>query len=542
MANWPIEKGFDNDWEQHEPVALTVKGDFPAYAAGVLYRTGPIGYKIQTEEGKTWEAGHWFDGLSCVHKFKIDCYEGEPAQVTYQSRRTCDEYLEIVKKTGTVDGITFGAKRDPCKSIFAKIFTMYTATRSTKNIGVTLSINLPGFGYVKDAEKASANGHSNSNGIQTLHAKTDNMVIKKINPETLEPEGIAVQTSLHPDLVGQLSASHAKSDPVTGDVFNFNLKLGPISTYRVFRTNASTGTTDILATFTGKPCYIHSIFLTENHVVLCIWNSHLTWGGISVLYHKNMHDAIMFDPSKKAMWYVIDRTPANKGLVAIYESDPFFCFHTVNAFETPSPSDPSKIDIITELSGYDNTDVIHSFYYQNLINMSKDTTGKKKSTTCLPWQAQYRLASVNSGVPHTTVQPAERLFKSDKAKSMELPTINPLYLTKRHRYSYGCTDRGKSAFMDGIIKFDNVTQDGIIWECEGHTPGEAIFVADPEGTAEDDGVLLSVVLDGFVEKSYLLCLNAKDLSVLGRADMPEAMAFGFHGVHKAHGRVYGGDV
>lgn len=460
--------------------------------------------------------------------------------MTYQSRRTCDEYLELVKKTGKVDGITFGAKRDPCKSIFAKIFTMYTATRSTKNIGVTLSVNLPGFGYSKNAEKASVNGHSND--VQTLHAKTDNVLIKKINPETLEPEGVAMQKDLHPDLVGELAASHAKSDPITGDVFNFNLKLGYKSTYRVFRTNASTGKTDILATFVAKPCYIHSLFLTENHVVLCVWNSHLTWAGLSILYHKNMHDAITFDPSTKATWYVVDRTPANKGLIATYESDAFFCFHTVNAWEEPSPTDPSKTDIITELSGYDNTDVIHSFYYQTLISMSKDASGKKKSTTCLPWQAQYRLASVNSGVPYTTTQPAELLFKADRANSMELPTINPRYLTKRHRYSYGCVDRMKSAFMDGIIKFDNVTQEGIIWECEGHTPGEAIFVADPEGTGEDDGVLLSVVLDGFAEKSYLLCLNAKDLSVLGRADMPNAMAFGFHGVHKAHGRVYGGDV
>jgi torulene dioxygenase len=58
-------------------------------------------------------------------------------------------------------------------------------------------------------------------------------------------------------------------------------------------------------------------------------------------------------------------------------------------------------------------------------------------------------------------------------------------------------------------------------------------VANPEGTEEDDGILLSVVLDGVEEKSYLLVLRAKDLFELGRAEMRGPMAFGFHGTHKA---------
>lgn len=96
--------------------------------------------------------------------------------------------------------------------------------------------------------------------------------------------------------------------------------------------------------------------------------------------------------------------------------------------------------------------------------------------------------------------------------------------------------------MDGIVKFDNTTQTSIFWDTEGHTPGEPIFVADPEGTAEDDGVLLTVVLDGFVERSYLLVLRAKDLTELGRAEMRGPMSFGFHGAYKPGARVYAGDT
>jgi torulene dioxygenase len=126
--------------------------------------------------------------------------------------------------------------------------------------------------------------------------------------------------------------------------------------------------------------------------------------------------------------------------------------------------------------------------------------------------------------------------------SMELPTINSRYLTRKHRYTYGTADRLKSTFVDSIIKFDNVTQEAIFWDTEAHTPGEPIFVADPEGTEEDDGILLSVVLDGVEVKSYLLVLRAKDLLELGRAEMRGPMAFGFHGTHKALDRGSTGDT
>lgn len=87
-----------------------------------------------------------------------------------------------------------------------------------------------------------------------------------------------------------------------------------------------------------------------------------------------------------------------------------------------------------------------------------------------------------------------------------------------------------------------MTRTSVFWEVEGHTPGEAIFVADPEGSAEDDGVLLSVVLDGYSEKSYLLVLDARSLREVGRASMEGPMSFGFHGAYKSDGKKYSGDI
>ncbi|KAH6644728.1 carotenoid oxygenase [Boeremia exigua] len=545
MVSWPNDVGFDTAYEEREPITLEVKGNIPRYAGGVLYRTGPLGYKAKSKTGKEFAAKHWFDGFSSVHRFQIDFSDTPgPPHITYRSRRTVDEYLEHVRQTGKGEGLTFASKRDPCESYFKKVMAIFMPPgRDNKNVGVTLSINMPGGNQIKDSEKMSINGHTN--GVQTLHAKSDHHMVKKIDPETLEPLGVAVQESLHPDLKGPISAAHAKSDPRTGDIFNFNLEFGRKSTYRIFRTSSSSGETDILATFTGVPTYIHSLFLTENYVVLCLWGSRFTWAGTSLLYHQNMVQAIApFDSKSKATWYVIDRKQ-NRGLVATYESSQFFAFHSVNAWEEPSPDDSSRTDIITELAVFENTDVIHRFYYDNLLSSKSSTdsayTGTKRSS-CLPMHAQFRLPGITANVHTSTPRKAERLFLADKSISIELPTINPSYLTRRHRYTYGATDRLKSSFMDGIAKFDNTTQTSIFWECEGHTPGEPIFIADPNGKAEDDGVLLTVVLDGFVERSYLLVLNARDLMELGRAEVPGPVAFGFHGAFKADGTKYAGDI
>ena len=545
MESWPNDAGFDTTYQELEPITLKVKGDIPHYAAGVLYRTGPVGYKAKSKTGKEFAANHWFDGFSAIHRFQIDFpYETAPAHVSYRSRRTVDEYLEHVRETGKGEGLTFASKRDPCESFFKKVMAVFLPRgRDNKNVGVTLSINMPGGGKADQVGKPSINGHTS--GIQTLHAKSDHHMVKKIDPETLEPQGTALQESLHPDLKGPMSAAHAKSDPNTGDMFNFNLEFGKKSTYRIFRSSASTGQTDILAIFHGIPAYIHSLFLTENYVVLCVWNSHFTWAGTSLLYHQNMIQAIApFNSASKATWYVIDRTH-DRGLVATYQSSALFSFHSINAWEEPSAVDPSQTDIITELSLFENTDVIHRFYYDNLLSSlstpGSDYAGKKR-LSCLPMQAQFRLPGISS--TSTTPEPreAERLFLADKMISVELPTINPSYLTRRHRYTYGVSDRLKSSFMDGIAKFDNITQTSVFWECEGHTPGEPIFIADPEGKAEDDGVLLTVVLDGYVERSYLLVLNAKDLMEIGRAEVPGPVAFGFHGAFKGEGMQYSGDI
>lgn len=90
----------------------------------------------------------------------------------------------------------------------------------------------------------------------------------------------------------------------------------------------------------------------------------------------------------------------------------------------------------------------------------------------------------------------------------------------------------QSSFFDGIAKVDMETGEYIIWGHDHHTPGEAIFVPSSADTADEDaGHLLSIVLDGDRGTSYLLCLDARTMKEVGRADCSLPVGFGFHGQH-----------
>ncbi|KAL2836560.1 carotenoid oxygenase [Aspergillus pseudoustus] len=559
--NWPNDQGFEGNHEQKTPVELTVTGYIPPYAAGVLYRTGPGRYKVDTEHGNTFQVPHWFDGFSQTHRFQLLPSEDPSAgmRVLYNSRFSTDKLIEEARRTGSLDRFTFGIERDPCKVMYQKVqstFEKHDEGEKQKegqpeeaeedkttfhNIGVTLSVNMPGLS--PSSAEFTSNGEKKAHRykeITTLHAKTDNSNYKKVDPETLEPLGIANQISLHPDLNGPLSASHAKSDPDTGDMYNYNLSFAPEPTYRVFRVSATTGETTILATFPGTPTYIHSFFLSGDHVIICTWNAHLSPEGFA----KGSYMGALkeFDPLLPAKWYVVDRKQG-RGLVATYESDAFFCFHTINAWVEQSPDDSTKKDIVAECVSFENTDAMKKLYYELLLSSSTDPEARPApSVSNNGGKMQSRISRYRlPDIPFTHVsnfEPALRatlISTSLHTLSPELPTLNPLYVTRSHRYTYAIIDRGLSTFFDGITKFDSTAQETLIWSAHAQSPGEPIFVPNPQGAQEDDGVLLSVVLDGLSGNSYLLVLDARTLSEVGRASVDGVVAFGFHGVHVPSG-------
>jgi torulene dioxygenase len=331
---------------------------------------------------------HWFDGFNHTYRFQLIPAGDGSCKVIYNSRRQVDTVIEEVRRTGKLNGISFGQKCDPCMSFFQKLRTIFMPFEPSIITfgGVTIRPNAPGIEATSQSTKPTA--------FRNLVTFIDANMITTLDPETLEPIGVTDQSKLHPTLTGSLSCAHAQYDPVTGDLYNYNLAFGWKSTYRIFKVSARSGEAEILATVTEsdvKAAYVDSFFLTEDYVVLGIWPAHFAAGGMSILWERNFMDAISnFDPDAETKWLVVDRKDG-RGLVAKFTSPAMFAFHSANAWQEPANG---KTDIYCDVIQYPNLDVLHRLYYENMISTGTgvaqyaDKTSRKNVTPPgTVWQA-----------------------------------------------------------------------------------------------------------------------------------------------------------
>ncbi len=115
---------------------------------------------------------------------------------------------------------------------------------------------------------------------------------------------------------------------------------------------------------------------------------------------------------------------------------------------------------------------------------------------------------------------------------MELPRIDYERVAGRpYTVAYGMGLGEGGGWTDRLVKANVETGTASIWQEEDCYPGEPIFVSDPGATGEDEGVVLSVVLDAAARSSFLLVLDAGAFEEVARARVPHLMPFGFHGGH-----------
>ncbi len=93
----------------------------------------------------------------------------------------------------------------------------------------------------------------------------------------------------------------------------------------------------------------------------------------------------------------------------------------------------------------------------------------------------------------------------------ELPRINyKKFNGKEYSYVYATGSSGPRAFADELLKIDVQKASSKVWSEAGCYPGEAVFISRAGAVAEDDGLVLSVVLDSKAGNSFLLILDATD--------------------------------
>jgi carotenoid cleavage dioxygenase-like enzyme len=86
-------------------------------------------------------------------------------------------------------------------------------------------------------------------------------------------------------------------------------------------------------------------------------------------------------------------------------------------------------------------------------------------------------------------------------------------------------------FYTQLVKVDIKSGRHTTWYEDDCYPGEPIFVGGPGRIKEDNGLLLSVVLDAAQGNSFLLVLNAATFEEVGRAHIRQPVLFGYHGAY-----------
>ena len=235
-------------------------------------------------------------------------------------------------------------------------------------------------------------------------------------------------------------------------------------------------------------------------------------------------------------WYVVDKYTAE--LIATFTSDLFMYYHWANSYEYINETTGElniAVDIIIDANGsvYDAL-YINQMIYNWTWSIDMFCTGNL-SRFILP------LNQSGSKIDPILINPYH---------GVEMPVINyENYNTKEYKYVYqvavrtcDSNDPHRSQFWDSLMK-TTVSFDGngetIVWSDINNNNNtyvnEPIFVANPDGIKEDDGVLLAEALDSTTNSSFLLILDANDMKEVARINpsVIKTIPFGFHGRYYA---------
>ena len=360
---------------------------------------------------------------------------------------------------------------DPCRSLYRRVQTLFTGPDITDNPNVNVG---------KLGER--------------FIAMTETPMPVQFDPATLRSAGVAYKAP------GMLTTAHPHADR-DGGMLNYAAKLGPRNSYRFFRVDPQTATPRVIASLpVREPSYMHSFGLTERWLVLAEFPLVVNPLALALSgrpFIENYH----WKPERGTRFTLVDRDSGET--MGGFHTDACFGFHHINAFERGD-------EVVVDLCAFEDAQIVQDLYLERL------RTGTPLSQAV---PTRFRLSLTDRAVTR------ERLGEG----GLELPRINyGRHNGRPYQYAWG-NDVGPSGWLEKIARIDIDAGTASAWSQPGCFPGEPVFVADPDGTREDDGVLLSVVLDAEAESSFLLVLDAATLAPLARAAVPHVIPYGFHG-------------
>uniref|UniRef100_A0A8C2Q821 Retinoid isomerohydrolase n=1 Tax=Cyprinus carpio TaxID=7962 RepID=A0A8C2Q821_CYPCA len=519
------KKIFETVEELNEPLPATVTGRIPSFIKGSLLRLGPGLFEVGSEPFY-----HLFDGQALMHKFDFSS-----GQVTYFRKFVkTDAYVRAMTEKRVV--ITeFGtcAYPDPCKNIFSRFFTYFKGVEVTDNC----LVNVYPVG-------------------EDFYAVTETNYITKVNVETLETLK-KVDLCDYVNINGVTAHPHIEKD---GTVYNIGNCMGKGASlaYNIVRIppqqkdkSDPIEKSKVVVQFPSaerfKPSYVHSFGMTENYFVFVetpVKIHLLKFLSAWSIRGSNYMDCFESD-EEKGTWIHIARKHPGEYIDYKFRTAAMGLFHHINCYED---------------SGFIVVDLFEFVYnYLWLANLRANWEEVKrnamiapqpevrryvlpldpcreqgKNLVCLP----YTTATATMRADGTIwLEPEVTFYDSFLSyvlnlKAFEFPQINyKMNNGKNYTYAYAL---GLNHFIpDRICKLNVKTKETWVWQEPDSYPSEPLFVQNPDGVDEDDGVLMTIVVSpGAQRPTCCLILNAKDLSEVARAEVDIMSPVTFHGMYK----------
>jgi beta,beta-carotene 9',10'-dioxygenase len=462
MSQTPMtDLGFTSLEEETAVESLPVTGALPAWLTGALVRVTPAKFEVGEQR-----VDHWFDGLAMLNRFGF-----ADGRVSYKSR-----FIRSRAYHEAEEGrLSAGFATDPCRSIFKRVQAIFSPD-FTDNPNVNLA--QIGDRYV---------------------AMTETPMPVEFDPDTLETVGhleYADKRRAH------LTTAHPHHDPQRGELVNYVARFSLVSEYVLYGLPAGGSKRRVIARLpVERPAYMHAFGMSGRYLILSEYP--LRVNPLKLAFSgKPFIENYAWDGADSTRFQVIDRDTGE--LRGTYETDAFFCFHHVNAFERDGR-------LVLDLIAYEDPSIIGSLYL--------DERGPRGSIPPTELR-RYSIDLDGGGVRWEALADG----------SVELPRIDyGRRNTREYRFAY-FTGVGEGAgWVDRLVKVDVGDGSRAEWSEPGCFPGEPIFVRRPDASEEDGGVVLSVVLDAVAGRSFLLVLDAGSFEELARAEAPHHIPFGFHG-------------
>lgn len=415
---------------------------------------------------------HWFDGLAMLHKFSFN-----GGKVSYTNKFIKSNAFVKSKEKGKISFREFAT--DPCRSIFSRVSSVFSVdTTDNTNVNITKIDN-------------------------KFIAMTETPIPIEYDPKTLNTIGVLRYDD---KLLGNLTTAHPHYDQNTNESFNHLTHFSRNSKYNVYHIRAGK-TRDLITSIEVKaPSYMHSFGLTEHYIILVEFP--LVVNSLDLLLsNRPFIENFRWRPEHGTRFTLINRIDGK--VVGNYSCEPFFAFHHINAFEVDNK-------IVVDMMTYKDNSIINSLYLDVL-------RGDEPMNIPISQYRRFTIGLDNGCVGYKIVH-----------EGLELPRINYQHNTKNYDFLYAVGMSSDTNFTNRLVKIDVQTGDSVSWTEQNCQPGEPIFVPRHGAKGEDDGVVLSVVLDSKSGQSFLLILDSKSFKEIARALVPHHIPFGIHGQYYGH--------